>query len=170
MSYWQNGPVSPLRPIEVSEGKMDMIVSEGSKHKAVGVLLVALIAVVLLIGQIQGAEKEVQKGQEAPLEPSLELGTKTYNWYCTPCHGVKGDGTGPNTRNLFVKPANHIDPKFMSTRTDEKLFDVINMGGKGISKSALMPPWGAAIGDVRIQSLILKLRDLCKCSAAGASR
>jgi len=101
--------------------------------------------------------------EQAPEEASLELGDKTYQRYCTICHGQKGDGNGDNAKNLLVKPANHTDAKFMSERTDDKLYDVVNLGGTGIAKSTLMPPWGAALGDVKVQSLVLKLRDLCKC-------
>ena len=65
-----------------------------------------------------------------------------------------------------MKPANHTDAKFMSERNDQKLFDTINLGGVEVAKSTLMPPWGAALNnDNKIKSLVMKLRDLCKCKA-----
>lgn len=128
-------------------------------------ILLAVLGLFVGINQVLGTEEARGHQIKMPTKPSLKLGTQTYNHYCTACHGVKGDGNGFNAERLYVKPANHVDAKFMSTRTDEKLYDVINMGGKGISKSALMPPWGAAIGDIRIQSLIIKLRELCKCTS-----
>ena len=113
--------------------------------------------------QVQAAEPV----QETPPfeEVSLELGRKVYSHYCTPCHGVKGDGNGFNAPRLLVKPANHTDAKFMSERDDQKLFDVINLGGVEVSKSTLMPPWGAVLGDVKIKSVVLRLRELCQCQA-----
>jgi len=98
-------------------------------------------------------------------EVSIELGRVTYQHYCTPCHGVKGDGNGFNAPHLLVKPANHTDAKFMSERNDTKLFDTINLGGVEVSKSTLMPPWGMALGDERVKSIILHLRELCNCQA-----
>ena len=97
---------------------------------------------------------------------SLEWGGELYAHYCTPCHGVKGDGNGFNRPKLLVQPANHTDSKFMSERNDQKLFDTINLGGVEVAKSTLMPPWGAAFNnDNKIKSLIMKLRDLCQCQA-----
>ena len=114
------------------------------------------------------AEETVELTEAVPpkLEVSLELGEVTYKHYCTPCHGMKGDGTGFNAARLLVKPANHTDAKFMSERNDTKLFDTINLGGIEVAKSTLMPPWGVALGDEKIKSVILYLRKLCKCQAA----
>ena len=109
--------------------------------------------------------KEVVKKEAPKEEVSLELGRKVYNHYCTPCHGVNGDGNGFNAPKLLVKPANHTDAKFMSERSDQKLFDVVNLGGVEVAKSTLMPPWGAVLGDVKLKSVVLRLRELCQCQA-----
>lgn len=124
---------------------------------------IALAALLLLLtcAPLQAAE-EVK--QDTPKEEvSLELGRATYKHYCTPCHGIKGDGNGFNAPRLLVKPANHTDAKFMSERTDTKLFDAVNLGGSEVSKSTLMPPWGAVLGDTKLHSIVLKLRELCQC-------
>ncbi len=115
-----------------------------------------------------GEDKVEEKPAEETVpkyEVSIELGRVTYQHYCTPCHGVKGDGNGFNAPHLLVKPANHTDAKFMSERNDTKLFDTINLGGVEVSKSTLMPPWGMALGDERVKSIILHLRELCNCQA-----
>jgi len=119
-----------------------------------------------------GVEAEVVIAEQLPLdpdkdrEPSLEWGAELYGHYCTPCHGINGDGKGFNAHKLLAQPANHTDAKFMSERNDQKLFDTINLGGVEVAKSTLMPPWGAALNnDNKIKSLILKLRDLCQCKA-----
>ena len=108
---------------------------------------------------------EETEAAKPKLTVSLELGEVTYKHYCTPCHGMKGDGNGFNAGRLLVKPANHTDAKFMSERSDTKLFDTINLGGVEVSKSTLMPPWGAALGDEKIKSVVLYLRELCQCKA-----
>lgn len=113
----------------------------------------------------QEAKAEKTEVTKPKLTVSLELGEMTYKHYCTPCHGMKGNGNGFNAGHLLVKPANHTDAKFMSERSDSKLFDTINLGGVEVSKSTLMPPWGAALGDEKIKSVVLYLRELCQCKA-----
>ncbi len=140
------------------------------KMKRPCILFTATLICLFLVLPVYGEDKKeastVAVEEAAPkLEVSLELGRVTYQHYCTPCHGVKGDGTGFNASHLLVKPANHTDSKFMSERNDSKLFDTINLGGVEVSKSTLMPPWGAALGDEKIKSVILYLRELCKCQA-----
>ncbi len=112
-------------------------------------------------------EKQQVPDPDKDREASLAWGNELYGHYCTPCHGINGDGNGFNAHKLIVKPANHTDAKFMSERNDQKLFDTINLGGVEVAKSTLMPPWGAALNnDNRIKSLVMKLRDLCQCKAA----
>ncbi len=139
-----------------------------AKIKTTGLLFIAALICLCLALPVSGEEKTGEKAAEtvvAKFEVSIELGRTTYQHYCTPCHGVQGDGNGFNALHLLVKPANHTDSKFMSERNDSKLFDTINLGGVEVAKSTLMPPWGAALGDERIKSLILHLRELCKCQA-----
>jgi mono/diheme cytochrome c family protein len=137
-----------------------------------GLTLLAICAESWAVEQDATAEKQVEVQQQLPAdpdkdrEPSLAWGAELYGHYCTPCHGIRGDGNGFNAHKLIVKPANHTDAKFMSERNDQKLFDTINLGGVEVAKSTLMPPWGAALNnDNKIKSLVLKLRDLCKCKA-----
>jgi len=118
----------------------------------------------ILCSSASAAEKEAKELKPNPTV-SLALGRLTYMHYCTPCHGEKGDGNGFNAGHLLVKPANHTDAKFMSERNDQKLFDTVNLGGVEVSKSTLMPPWGAALGDEKIKSVVLYLRELCQCKA-----
>ena len=137
-----------------------------------GVVQVAIGTESSAAGQDIAEEKQAEVQQQLPPDPdkdreaSLAWGTELYGHYCTPCHGIRGDGNGFNAHKLIVKPANHTDAKFMSERNDQKLFDTINLGGVEVAKSTLMPPWGAALNnDNKIKSLVMKLRDLCKCKA-----
>lgn len=96
-------------------------------------------------------------------KPVMKNGESIYKWYCTPCHGDKGDGKGFNAKNLDPRPANHTDPDLMTKRADEDLFDAISKGGKGVGKSTLMPPWGNTFSKTQIKSLVMYLRILCRC-------
>ena len=100
--------------------------------------------------------------------PSLSYGKETYKRYCAPCHGIKGDGKGFNAKNLDPRPANHMDKKLMSKRTDKDLYDVINGGGRDAGKSTLMPPWGNTFSGARIESLVSYMRKLCRCKVSDA--
>jgi cytochrome c oxidase cbb3-type subunit III len=135
------------------------------KTKSFTFLLIASLCFALPASATEKAEEKAAEETAPKYEVSIELGRVTYQHYCTPCHGVKGDGRGFNAPHLLVQPANHTDAKFMSERNDAKLFDTINLGGVEVAKSTLMPPWGAALGDERIKSVILHLRELCNCQA-----
>jgi mono/diheme cytochrome c family protein len=94
---------------------------------------------------------------------SLTDRENTYQRYCTPCHGNRGDGNGFNAQNLDPRPANHTDAVFMSKRTDKELFDAISGGGRAVGKAAIMPPWGNTLDKAQIISLVRNLRKLCGC-------
>ncbi len=96
-------------------------------------------------------------------QSSLAGGEKLYKRYCSPCHGIKGDGKGFNAKNLDPRPANHTDAGLMNRRTDKELYDVIDGGGRSVGKSTLMPPWGRNFSGTEIRSLVLYLRKLCRC-------
>jgi mono/diheme cytochrome c family protein len=90
-------------------------------------------------------------------------GEKIYTHYCSPCHGVKGDGKGFNAKNLDPRPANHADAEFMAKRTDKELADAISGGGRFVGKSSLMPPWGETLSRAQIRNLVMYMRKLCQC-------
>ncbi len=79
-----------------------------------------LLALFLLLFTIFPFGPTVLNSKE---RPTLTKGKKIYSWYCTPCHGFKGDGKGFNAEYLNPKPANHTNAKEMSKRTDEKLYE-----------------------------------------------
>jgi len=92
-----------------------------------------------------------------------ETAADNYKAYCVQCHGMEGNGKGVNIRDMSVQPRDHTDAKAMSGRSDELLFKAIKEGGSSISKSVLMPPWGATFSDEEIKDLVQYLRTLCKC-------
>ena len=79
-----------------------------------------------------------------------------------PCHGLSGEGDGPNvTKNFPVSPRNFTSAAEMNTLSDADLKNVILDGGPAASKSPMMPPWGKTLSEV--DALIKHLRKLCQC-------
>ena len=58
---------------------------------------------------------------------------------CAPCHGPEGRGDGPAADSLPVKPRNYHDPKWQASVSDADLAKTIQLGGRGVGKSPMMP-------------------------------
>ncbi|PYO63426.1 MAG: hypothetical protein DMD49_12910 [Gemmatimonadetes bacterium] len=93
-----------------------------------------------------------------------------YARFCAPCHGVRGGGEGYNARNLPVRPTAHADKTYMSTRSDDALFDAISAGGYVMNRSNRMPPFGWTLTRQQIWALVGYLRSLCRCEGPSWSR
>lgn len=79
-----------------------------------------------------------------PTEALLRDAKRIYNFRCSPCHGVKGDGAGPVAKTLEPRPRDFTagNFRFRTTRTgevpkDEDLFRTITRGIPGTA----MPSW-----------------------------
>jgi mono/diheme cytochrome c family protein len=91
---------------------------------------------------------------------------QVFDFYCAQCHGVKGDGKGINvTKDFSTDPRNFTNAADMEKRTDEDIRTVIKDGGPAISKSPLMPPWGATLTAAEVNDLLAYIRKLCNCKA-----
>lgn len=90
----------------------------------------------------------------------LADGEHLYRDYCAHCHGGSGDGDGYNADNLDKEPAELSDLKFISKKTNKQLYRVINLGGKGVKKSHLMPAFGKTLSEKEIWSLVSWIRHL----------
>jgi cytochrome c oxidase cbb3-type subunit III len=86
-----------------------------------------------------------------------------YVRYCAPCHGAQGRGDGANARYLPVRPAPHADARYMSQRSDDRLFDAIYSGGYPLGRSVTMPAYGETLTRSEMRSLVRHLRELCRC-------
>jgi hypothetical protein len=95
-------------------------------------------------GSIANDELTVPKDSNAfplPVTPALlERGEARYKIYCTPCHGMQGDGNGMIVmRGMKLPPSYHID-RLRQSPTGY-YFDVITNGfGSMYSYSAQIPP------------------------------
>jgi len=89
-----------------------------------------------------------------------------FDFYCAQCHGVKGDGKGINVGPDFATdPRNFTNAADMEKRSDEDIRGVIKDGGPSISKSPLMPPWGATLSAAQVDELLGYIRKMCNCKA-----
>ncbi len=96
----------------------------------------------------------------SPRDQSFLLSPKkTYEYYCSPCHGTGGKGDGTFfTIDLKPKPRNFTDVEYMKKRTDDQLVKSITDGSKAVDKSNLCPPWGKTISEKRIKELVMHIR------------
>lgn len=104
--------------------------------------------------------KELSKsfGVQSTLTYSERQGKFLYAKYCTVCHGAEGEGDGFNAFNLDPKPRNFSDSDYMSNFSDDRLFETISQGGRGINKSVMMPSWKSVLKDYQVIYLVSYLR------------
>ena len=89
---------------------------------------------------------------------------QVFEFYCAQCHGVKGDGKGINVgKDFATDPRNFTDSTEMAKRSDDDIRGVIKDGGPSISKSPLMPPWGATLSAAQVDDLLGYIRKFCNC-------
>ena len=93
-----------------------------------------------------------------------------YGRICANCHGKTGGGDGWNAKYLPVRPTMHADAKYMSTRTDDIIYDGIAAGGYILNRSNRMPPFGGTLTRAEITSLVEYIRKLCDCEGPAWSR
>ena len=112
--------------------------------------VVATLATVLLLPGLALAEGNAQKG------------AGLYGQFCVPCHGAAGKGDGAAAAALNPKPRDLTGKAYMANLKDDYLLGIVKKGGASVGKSALMPPWGAAMKDDEIQDVIAFVRGLGK--------
>lgn len=88
----------------------------------------------------------------------IEKGKGLFNLYCGYCHGMEGKGDGTNAVNLDPKPRDFTENKYMVTRTDKNLLDIITMGGPAVARSQFMPPFGNTLSKGEILDIIAYIR------------
>jgi mono/diheme cytochrome c family protein len=68
------------------------------------------------------------EGFPVEVNPELvQLGQERFGIYCTPCHGISGEGNGKATQFGFPKPPSLIDAAAKQLTTGQ-IFDVITHG------------------------------------------
>ncbi len=92
----------------------------------------------------------------------LKKGRFLFLKFCAHCHGNRGGGDGFNAEYLDKDPTELSNSKFLSKRSNEKLYRVINLGGAKVKKSHLMPSFGHTLSEEEIWSLVAFIRHLGK--------
>lgn len=91
------------------------------------------------------------------LKPSFTAGKNLFSTRCVLCHGKSGLGDGRMAAILKNPPPSNLST---SKKSDEYIYNIINLGGKNVGRSEHMPPWGDQLTYADIQSLILYLKTL----------
>lgn len=87
-------------------------------------------------------------------------GKKLYLTYCFLCHGPNGQGNGFAANVQPTKPRNLANDAYMSTRTDQQLYDAISGGGQAFHGSMTMPYWRESLTEAQIWDLVAYIRTL----------
>lgn len=91
-------------------------------------------------------------------QESLGAGSVIYAKRCAICHGDTGEGNGPSSQSLGVRPANFRDVDLMA-QSDGSLFWKISMG------RGPMPNWQVILSDEERWQVIHYLRVLSSTSS-----
>lgn len=97
-----------------------------------------------------------------PLTYEQRQGKYLYLKYCAICHGAQGGADGFNTYNLDPKPHSLTDSAYVAALSDGALAQVIRLGGRGVNKSVLMPPYGWTVNEDQILYLVSYVKVLAR--------
>ncbi|HEY8551458.1 MAG TPA: cytochrome c [Vicinamibacterales bacterium] len=76
-------------------------------------------------GMVDGAP--VEKIPMAVTREVVERGRERFNIYCSPCHGLTGEGNGMIVQRGYRRPASYHDPRLRSAQAGY-FFDVMTRG------------------------------------------
>jgi mono/diheme cytochrome c family protein len=92
-----------------------------------------------------------------------EQGMRLYRYYCAPCHGQEGTGTGRNApylEELGRAPRDHTDVWYMNRLSNAELYRSISEGKRRDGEPPFMPWWGYTLTQTEIWSLVAFIRSL----------
>ena len=79
---------------------------------------------------------------------------------CARCHGIKGDGNGPDSPHLGVKMPDFTSPLYAYNTSTDDIQKVIELGGLPMGMSPLMPPWQGFLKPYEIEYLVTYIESL----------
>jgi cytochrome c oxidase cbb3-type subunit 3 len=117
-------------------------------------VLISISSIVLCgVLLVWGTSALAERGNDAN-------GKKLYLTYCFTCHGKTGKGDGYAASYQAVQPRDLTNNIYMSTRTDQDLFDAISGGGAAFHGSIVMPAWKESLSEEQIWDLVAYIRTL----------
>lgn len=90
-------------------------------------------------------------------EPTIDYGKEIFMQRCVLCHGKTGEGDGRMAKVIKSPPPFDLTA---SRLPDGYLKEIIVKGSEAMGRSKHMPPWGDALHDVEIESLMLHLKNI----------
>lgn len=92
-------------------------------------------------------------------------GTVIYQTNCRPCHGATGQGNGPLSRGLRLKPVDFTDPGTIATVVEQYVYWRVSEGGAGLPTigtpwNSAMPSWANDLDEDEIWKVIMAAYDL----------
>jgi mono/diheme cytochrome c family protein len=96
----------------------------------------------------------------ADLSYEQRQGKLLFAKYCAICHGSEGKGDGFNAYNLDPKPRDLTDTRAMAGLDRVALYAIVDVGGKGVNKSPLMPGWGGRMNKQEIEYIVTYIEAL----------
>jgi len=108
----------------------------------------------------QASEKDNNSNSDTPLAYDADITRQLFAVNCSRCHGPEGRGDGPEATSMDVVLPDFTSKVFQSSRTDQKIRDVIEKGGAKMQMSPMMPPWGGFLKNVEIDHLTTYTRAL----------
>jgi cytochrome c oxidase cbb3-type subunit III len=109
---------------------------------------------------VWGSAALAQRGNDAS-------GKKLYLTYCFTCHGQDGKGEGYVAKIQPVRPRDLTSDIYMSTRTDEQLFNAISLGSAAFHGPLVMPAWWQSLTEQQRWDLVAYVRTLHRPPPAG---
>lgn len=117
--------------------------------------------VLLLVKADQADVYEVaEETTSVPADYDDEATAAMFAVNCARCHGIKGDGKGPDSALLGVPIPDMTSPLFHHSRSADDIRAVIEKGGAQLGMSPMMPPWGGFIKPQEIDHLVIYIQSL----------
>lgn len=124
-----NEPAAPMAGSRESQSAAD--------HGTMGAPMRSLlIAIPLTLAALAGA---CGKSSEPPSGSKPSAAQVMWETKCAVCHGITGDGNGPNADQFTPRPHDYTDPAWQASVTDAQIREIILRGGANMGKSAAMP-------------------------------
>ncbi len=108
----------------------------------------------------QASEEDTNINSEVQLVYDADITRQLFAVNCSRCHGSEGRGDGPDATSMDVVLPDFTSKAFQSSRTDQKIRNVIVKGGAKMQLSPMMPPWGGFLKNYEIDHLTTYTREL----------
>ncbi len=87
-----------------------------------------------------------------------DQGRRIFYQHCVWCHADSTPAGPSNRSNVTPEPPLMNDSAVLTKESDASLHKVIALGGSGVGKSAMMPPYGETLSQEEIDDVIAYIR------------